>query len=554
MAFSDAFLRGKAISEQEKEDQLAGVKAILGRSGRRGSAVGSWAPSRVVGGGDPLARVNQASARVATEERQEEADQMAKEKHAAVMEQAELGNEMLRRELATMPSEEESLRDRHERETMEAYDRSLAAESAVGTTALAEAVVADTMDTQRRNRYRRDLSDAWQMRNADAMNKAVRGAFPGMESKHRVTGEAGRAISEAAGADAYPVFSDDGEGNIYVRWPGSETSVPVTRGDVRQLIYASSPGLEAPTAGKKAGTAAGVAATDTKESGVSSGMSAKDKAKYIVDQQKANNDTYKTAIDFANSMTGGDQLMGEAADPQAWLQAFNQGLDMMSKKEVQEQIFGLQPTRPPMKRRATDKLIKGLNDRFDTALENGEFPETEAKQRTNEIAATLRQNFGWEAEKQWLQSRSWQGIPEGLNAVAKYTDEKGKVVTGTTPEAVPDLGTGVENVLHYTDGDIGMVVDKKLGHVKFWNKKSERWEPASQSLIRSFSDILRVKLKMDGQESVRPMLEQLNKKLKGMAGTVNLSGRSFNMFGEGDVETETAEEPFSGTGGAGGQF
>ena len=498
MAFSDAFLRGQAITEGAKQDKMAGVRAIMGRS-TRGSAIG-YPIAGGGGGSTALDRVDTASRRVEEEGRRARKDEMAEDLHAVNMDEAALGKEIMERELAIMPSRE----DIRAQETDDAMQRAIDAELNVSRTVLAEGALRDSMDTQMRNRGRRKLSDGWELRNAEAMNEGLRSAMPGMESYARMTRADGTVTEEATG-DAYPTFSDDGEGNVYVKWPGSDREVPVEQGDINQLMLGSATQLE-----QKVGTGTvGKGAAAVKTGGVNvAAMTPEQQGDYLINKQKANNDTFKTAIDFAEAkgLAGGGMMGGEGQTPDAWLKDFAQGLSLMSTPKVQEEIFGLRPTKPAMQKRATPEMIAGVAQKLQDAVEDGDVAESDVRRRVKQIAATFDQNFGWEASKMWMLSQSYRGLPEGL------------VIPGKSAESTPDFGLGTDTVLHYSDKDIGFAIDQTLGHAKIYNKDREEWVQATPGILRSFKKVLQAKIKIDGDDVYRPLLKEVEKKLMGLSG------------------------------------
>lgn len=512
MAFSDAFLRGQAITDKAKDDKMAGVRAILSRSGggRRGSAIS------ISGGGQPLERVNAASRRVEDEENRalktsmvEEQHQQNMEKGAIAMEASELANEETRRQLAALPGEDEIKKMRLEKETEKAYQNAIDAEHNVAGTSIAQTALTDTMDAQLRNRSRQSFSDYMTMGDVDGMNKVLPGMFPGMGgggSVTRMDGDRqtgrGEVISAGEGRRAYPKFSKDDMGNITVQWPGTDYDVPFDEGNFRQLMLASSPMLE--TASGKPGT--------TKATATAPGTKTNTQADFLIKSQQANNDMYKTLIDFTNSMmgqgTGGELLTGgERKDftPDQWLDNYKKGLKIMRTKHVEETL-GIPKVATPMAQAQARHLAKGLSAQMEKSIRDGDLQASERPAQIKSILTLLESQHGKWAADMWMEENAAFGMPSNLSV--KYDGG-----------AKPDLGTGVDNVMvHMSEGEKGdvkkgFVIDTVLGHAKYLDVRNSQWRPMTKPMMDAQITQLKMQLeKVEGGPAgakIQKMIKEL---------------------------------------------
>lgn len=343
MAFSDAFLSGFKVGKYKDEENTQLLSALLNRkSSGSGSAI---APARVVGGGDPLARVNKASKEYQAEQLREEALNMVEQEQMQKSEQENIKTEMMRRTLAQQPTQVDS-----------ALDRSTAAAGAAHAGAVNRELEQPTLraarqtdEAMRTNEFRQKLYQGFVNRDPEMMAQGFNGAF----SMASIESETLRGRDEQTGEEMdYAKFSNqqtqfrvDEMGNTYIKYAGNKEWVPFNEGHLRQFMVASNPALMKPVVkdNPKAKVAARQAMPGTDVGGAMAGesdvdtsqMTEKDKATYLVNQQKANNNTFETRRKYAENQA---KEIDGTINPEKFQQAWEESGKLLGSDTVQKQM------------------------------------------------------------------------------------------------------------------------------------------------------------------------------------------------------------------------
>lgn len=491
MAFSDAFLSGFKVGKYKDEENQAILTALLNRKSSTGGGV---FPSRVVGGGDPLARVNQASKDYEAEQLRDTALNQAEQEADVAGEQQNIKTEMMRRDLSAKPT---------------ALDNALAGAQAAAGQAHAGAMQNDqdfVASQQNRmaetanqiNQFRQMMYQGYVNRDIEALTQGFNGAFPIQSiERDKLRGrdeDTGKEMDYMKYSNQQAQFRTGENGNVYIKYPASDEWVPFNDEHMRQFMIASNPkllqsGQPAP-AKKAASTTTAAAAGDddfgtVEEAEVNlSKMSEKDKGKYLLDKSKDNRDTMKARTEYAKALA--TNVAGEI-DEEKWAKAWAESGKILGNEKAQKQLGFPTPKgyNVPVSEAAGTKAAVEYAKKLDEI--KATRGDAAAVDDSKMIQGLLLAKFGAPAMLAF-QDELMKSGPEwftGVKIPANYKTGKYDADGNLKPKAgaaiTPGVPDGLDMPAHGETATIdGTPINASgKGPPKIYDFKKEQWRPAT---------------------------------------------------------------------------
>lgn len=491
MAFSDAFLSGFKVGKYKDEENQALLTALLNRKSSTGGGV---FPSRVVGGGDPLARVNQASREREAEELRDTALQQAEQEGQAAGEQQDIKTEMMRRDLAAKPTALDSSLDR----ASAAWDKANAGAVARDQQAVTSQQTRMAEEANQINQFRQMMYQGYINRDMEALTRGFNGAFPIQSiERDKLRGrdeDTGKEMDYMKYSNQQAEFRTGENGNIYIKYPASDEWVPFNDEHMRQFMIASNPkllqsGQPAP-AKKAASTTTAAAAGDddigtVEEAEVNlSKMSEKDKGKYLLDKSKDNRDTMKARTEYAKTLA--TNVAGEI-DEEKWAKAWAESGKILGNEKAQKQLGFPTPKgyNVPVSEAAGTKAAVEYAKKLDEI--KATRGDAAAVDDSKMIQGLLLAKFGAPAMLAF-QDELMKSGPEwftGVKIPANYKtgkyDTDGNLKPKPDAAITPGVPDGLNMPAHGETATIGgtPINASGKGPPKIYDFKKEQWRPAT---------------------------------------------------------------------------